>query len=185
MAFVYIYTLVDDKDTKATEKENQFIMNYNGIYESPIGPLLIEGTEGGICRVEFDAKLHENYVLEHPILAACKKQLNEYFHHSRKDFDLPLVFNGTEFQKQIWQQLLEIKYSQKITYLEQAIRFGNAKVIRASAVANGKNKIAIIVPCHRVVGVGNELRGYAGGLSRKKWLLVKEQSEMGNTTLFN
>lgn len=118
--------------------------------------------------------LLEQSVVTHPLLQKCIIQLNEYFDGKRKIFDLPVQQQGTSFQQAVWQQLLKIKYGKTISYLELSKRIGDVKAIRAVGTTNGKNKIAIIVPCHRVIGSDGSLTGYAGDLWRKKWLLAHE-----------
>ncbi|MGB6150818.1 MAG: methylated-DNA--[protein]-cysteine S-methyltransferase [Pricia sp.] len=108
-------------------------------------------------------------------------QLREYFEGKRKVFDIPLNPKGTDFQKRVWEALLEIPYAKTTSYRELSQALGDVKAIRAVAAANGKNPLWIIVPCHRVIGSDGSLTGYAGGLHRKKWLLdhenpVKQQS---------
>ena len=107
-------------------------------------------------------------------MTKAKQQLKEYFEGTRQEFSLPLDFQGTDFQQNVWQSLLSIPYGTKRTYMQQAQSLGDEKAIRAVANANGKNKIAIVVPCHRVIGSNGKLTGYAGGLERKKWLLQWE-----------
>lgn len=108
------------------------------------------------------------------ILDRAEQQLQEYFQGKRKSFDLPLEPKGTEFQKQAWQQLLQIPHGQCITYGEQARRLGRPRASRAVGAANGKNPIGIIIPCHRVIGASGHLTGFAGGLGIKKQLLELE-----------
>jgi methylated-DNA-[protein]-cysteine S-methyltransferase len=107
-------------------------------------------------------------------LLSCKNQLSEYFEGNRTQFDVKLNPKGTDFQKRVWVQLQEIPFNKTISYQEMANRLGDPKVIRAAASANGKNPIAIIIPCHRVIGSDGSLTGYASGLHRKKWLLAHE-----------
>jgi len=109
------------------------------------------------------------------ILQQAVVQLREYFAGSRQAFDLPLAGNGTAFQQQVWQQLCAIPFGQTQSYGELALRLGNKNAMRAVGAANGRNPIAIIVPCHRVIGADGKLTGYAGGLDRKIWLLQHEQ----------
>ncbi len=103
-----------------------------------------------------------------------KRQLSAYFDGTLQDFSLPLFTPGTPFQQEVWQQLSTIPYGQTRSYKEQAEILGNPKAIRAVATANGMNRLAIIIPCHRVIGADGGLVGYAGGLARKKWLLDHE-----------
>ena len=111
---------------------------------------------------------------DHFVLLQTEMQLNEYFAGKRQGFDLPLDFIGTDFQKQVWNALLNIPFGETRTYLEIAMQIGNAKAVRAVGVANGKNPISIIAPCHRVIGANGKLVGFAGGLENKKILLEIE-----------
>lgn len=106
-------------------------------------------------------------------------ELAEYFAGKLKEFTVPLDLAGTMFQKQVWRGLAEIKYGTTRSYMEQSIALGNPKSIRAVAHANGMNRIAILIPCHRVIGSDGTLTGYAGGLERKKWLLEHEKKNSG------
>lgn len=108
------------------------------------------------------------------IIVETKKQLHEYFEGRRKKFELPLAPNGTEFQVQAWKQLQKIPYGQTISYGEQAEKMGDKKKARAVGMANGRNPISIVVPCHRVIGSNGKLVGFGGGLSCKQWLLDHE-----------
>jgi methylated-DNA-[protein]-cysteine S-methyltransferase len=110
------------------------------------------------------------------IIIETKKQLLEYFQGKRKQFDLPLAINGTEFQMQTWNELLKIPYATTITYGEQAKRIGDKNKARAVGVANGSNPISIIIPCHRVIGSSGDLVGFGGGLDKKAFLLQLEQN---------
>ncbi len=149
--------------------------------KSPIGTLEINGNKDGIASIIYlDTDKNETKDIPENLLA-CANQLNEYFEGNRTDFNLKLNPKGTDFQKKVWNHLLEIPYNKIVTYLDMANRLGDPKVIRAAASANGKNPISIIIPCHRVIGSDGSLTGYAGGLHRKKWLLdhenpVKQQS---------
>ena len=107
---------------------------------------------------------------------AVIKQLHEYFSGDRRTFDLPLDLKGTPFQLQAWHALLEIPYGETLTYGEQAVAISNPKAVRAIGLANGKNPISIIVPCHRVIGKNGTLTGYGGGIERKKFLLQLEKN---------
>jgi methylated-DNA-[protein]-cysteine S-methyltransferase len=115
------------------------------------------------------------------------QQLEEYFSGSRKEFDIPLDLQGTDFQKKVWTELLKIPYGTTISYKELAIRLGDLKCIRAAGTANGANPVSIIVPCHRVIGSDASLVGYGGGLWRKKWLLEHEGLSIvkGQLTIFD
>ena len=120
-----------------------------------------------------------------PMIIHCLEQLIQYFNGERKVFELPLNQPGTKFQQEVWSDLLTIPYGKTISYLDLAKMIGDIKATRAVANANGKNNIAIIVPCHRVIGSNRELVGYGGGLWRKKWLLELEAKHTyGIQTLF-
>ena len=164
------------------------------LYHSPVGVLTIKATANSLSAVLFTKTgyntLPENTSTEtknhdHPIIQNCCNQLQEYFEGSRKQFDLPLEQPGTLFQQKVWKELLRIDYGKTISYLELSKRIGDVKAIRAVGTTNGKNQIAIIVPCHRVIGSNGDLTGYAGELWRKKWLLDHE-AKFGNgvQTLF-
>lgn len=111
---------------------------------------------------------------ESTVISSAIEQLNEYFAGNRKSFDLPLLLVGTEFQKAVWQELLKVAYGTTESYLGLAQKMDNPKAVRAIASANGANAVAIIIPCHRIIGSNGELVGYAGGLSAKKKLLELE-----------
>lgn len=108
------------------------------------------------------------------LLFRCCQQLDEYFNGKRKDFSFPTYQEGTDFQKAVWAQLLTIPYGKTISYADLSKKMGDIKKIRAIGTTNGKNNLAIVVPCHRVIGSNNHLTGYAGGLWRKQWLLDHE-----------
>jgi methylated-DNA-[protein]-cysteine S-methyltransferase len=117
-------------------------------------------------------------------LRESARQLEEYFKGVRRDFDLPLRLDGTEFQRRAWHDLLEIPYGKTRSYGEQAQRIGNPKASRAVGLANGRNPIPIVVPCHRVIGANGSLTGFGGGIARKRWLLAHElRYIMGRETL--
>ena len=115
------------------------------------------------------------------IIEETRRQLDEYFRHERQAFDIPLLTAGTEFQKSVWNSLMEIPYGQTITYGELATLLGKPAAVRAVANANGANAISIIIPCHRVIGSDNTLTGYGGGLEAKKFLLELEQTQTNHT----
>jgi len=147
---------------------------YTAYYNSPVGLLKLQCSDKHIKSVSFsDAEgIIEND--SNKILQTCSKQLDEYFAGKRKSFNLPLNQDGTEFQCKVWTLLYQIPFGKTISYLTLAKQYGDTKAIRAVASANGKNNLAIIVPCHRVIGSNQTLVGYAGGLWRKKWLLDHE-----------
>ncbi|CDF57399.1 methylated-DNA--[protein]-cysteine S-methyltransferase [Thermobrachium celere] len=146
---------------------------YISFYDSPIGLIKISANERAIVSLDFVYKKSKEK--ENEIIKACKKQLDEYFKGTRKEFDIDIEIEGTEFQKMVWRELKKIPYGQKRSYKDIAIAIGNEKAVRAIGGANNKNKIAIIIPCHRVVGSDGSLTGYAGGLWRKQWLLEHEE----------
>lgn len=145
------------------------------IIKSPLGfAKIIGGEEDGISAItilDSEEKVTDIIPIE---LEDCVIQLNEYFEGSRKQFNLKLNPQGTDFQKKVWKQLEQIPYGKTTSYLELSKKLGNLKAIRAVANANGKNPLWIVVPCHRVIGSDGSLTGYAGGLHRKKWLLEHE-----------
>ncbi|MDB5193046.1 MAG: methylated-DNA--[protein]-cysteine S-methyltransferase [Segetibacter sp.] len=155
-------------------------------YKSPVGLLKIAGTENYISELTFvDDEQEFAEQSFNPILSQCVEELIEYFNGNRRSFNIPVHQPGTEFQKKVWGQLLNIHYGRTISYMDLAKRLGDVKAIRAAASSNGKNKVCIIVPCHRVVGSNQSLVGYIGGLWRKKWLLDHENKiANGVRTLF-
>ncbi|MGO4772619.1 methylated-DNA--[protein]-cysteine S-methyltransferase [Flavobacterium sp. W22_SRS_FK3] len=142
---------------------------------SPLGITKITGDESGIAVISvLDVDSNEVSVEIPDVLKKAVSQLEEYFEGKRTDFDLKLNPQGTEFQQKVWKALLEIPYGKTISYMDQTKKLGDIKAIRAVASANGKNPLWIVIPCHRVIGTNGSLTGYAGGLSRKKWLLEHE-----------
>ena len=157
-------------------------------YHSPVGLLKISGTDNFISEVTFHDKTQKaegNKKHISPMLINCVEQLIQYFNAERRIFELPLNQTGTPFQQGVWSELITIPYGKTISYLDLARKTGDTKATRAVANANGRNNIAIIVPCHRVIGSNKDLVGYAGGLWRKKWLLELEAKVAhGVQTLF-
>jgi methylated-DNA-[protein]-cysteine S-methyltransferase len=148
-------------------------MQYQISITSPLGFLVLKSNEDSVTEISFsENELAEQHSCE--VLEKCKTQLDHYFSGKLMNFDLPLAPEGTDFQQKVWSELLKIPYGETITYMDLAIRLGDSKVIRAAGTANGKNPIAIVIPCHRVIGAGNKLTGYAGGIWRKKMLLELE-----------
>ncbi|MHC0038723.1 methylated-DNA--[protein]-cysteine S-methyltransferase [Pseudoneobacillus sp. C159] len=148
-------------------------------YESPIGVIEIVGTHKAIRSILFSEESKKVNLLQAetpPVLAECYTQLDEYFKGERCDFTFPYQFEGTDFQKTVWEALIEIPYAETGSYKDIAISIGNEKAIRAVGSANGKNKLSIVIPCHRIIGSNGKLTGYAGGLWRKEWLLQHERS---------
>lgn len=155
---------------------------------TPLGPMLAGATEKGICLFEFaDRRMLETQlsrirkIFKAELISGSNRhfdvlneQMEEYFAGKRKKFTFPLVIDGTPFQEKVWKALLKISYGETRSYLDQAKMIGNPKAVRAVANANGDNRIAIIIPCHRVIGSNGKLVGYGGGLWRKKYLLNLE-----------
>ena len=172
------------KSGKDTLKESAFYY----LLATPTGKILIQSDGSSITAVnfvedEYSPVVSSVYLVRTdslpPCMESCKNQLHEYFSGSRHQFDLPLAPSGTPFQQKVWEQLRFIPYGNTISYMDLAKKLGDPKVIRAAASANGKNPIAIIIPCHRVIGSNGDLTGYAGGLGNKKWLLELEQKVSG------
>lgn len=140
-----------------------------------IGYLNLFSDGENITRIDFaDDELKEQRSCD--ILETAKKQLHEYFEKARKTFDLPLLPSGTAFQQNIWNILLQIEFGETKSYEWVSLQHGNKKAIRAAAQAIGKNPIAIVIPCHRVIGKNGDLTGFAGGLLRKELLLNLENA---------
>ena len=161
--------------------------------ETPIGEMVAGATDEGICLLEFSdrrmltteykdltrllkTKMEDG---ENEHLKQLKKQLKEYFNGNRKEFSVPLVTPGSEFQKAVWKELQNIPYGTSRSYQEQAIALNRPDSTRAVANANGMNRISIVIPCHRVIGADGHLTGYGGGLKRKRWLLYHERKYSG------
>jgi methylated-DNA-[protein]-cysteine S-methyltransferase len=161
---------------------------YTTYYHSPVGLLKITGTDDYISEVSFhDTTSKAGGTKKHlpAMLIQCIEQLIQYFHGERRQFELPVNQPGTVFQQGVWNELAAIPFAKTISYLDLARRTGDSKATRAVANANGKNNVAIIIPCHRVIGSNKELIGYGGGLWRKKWLLEHEAKvAYGVQTLF-
>ena len=149
---------------------------------SPVGLLKLVANETALVAVLWENENPKRVRLaelieqtHHPILLETQKQLTEYFAGKRQQFDLPLDFEGTEFQQKVWQALLTIPFGETRSYRDIAEQIGNVKAVRAVGAANGKNPISIIAPCHRVVGANGKLVGFAGGLDNKDILLRLEK----------
>ena len=159
-------------------------------YQSPCGELILGSLDGKLClcdwmdenrRALIDRRrqkvLHARYETgESEVIVRAVAQLDEYFAGKRTEFDVPLLFAGTDFQKTVWNALLNIPYGKTVSYATLSQDLGKLKAIRAVAAANGANSISILVPCHRVIGSNQKLVGYAGGLPAKQWLLDLETS---------
>lgn len=156
---------------------------------TPIGPMLAMASDGGICLLEFidrhtlDIEISDLKKLlncdfihaENSHLRSLRSQMTEYFEGSLRSFDVPLHYPGTPFQRSVWESLLTISYGTTRSYMAQAVFLGNPQSVRAVARANSMNRIAIVLPCHRVIGSNGSLTGYSAGLERKRWLLDHEQ----------
>lgn len=158
-------------------------------YQLPCGDIRIGSFKDQLCLCCWTEEKHPGRVLKRlqtylhadfksatsDVIRKTIIQLDEYFHGNRRYFDIPLLFVGTDFQQHVWQQLLDIPYGKVLSYKELSEQLGNPKGVRAVANANGANAIAIIVPCHRVIGSDHSLTGYAGGIETKRFLLELEQ----------
>jgi methylated-DNA-[protein]-cysteine S-methyltransferase len=148
-------------------------------YESPVGIIEITGSEEAIYTILFSEKekVEHKISAETPkVLEESLKQLDEYFKGERQEFTIPYYMEGTDFQKKVWTALIQIPFAETGSYKDIAVSVGNEKAVRAVGMTNGKNKLSIIVPCHRIIGSNGKLTGYAGGLWRKEWLLQHEKS---------
>lgn len=152
-------------------------------FDSPLGWLELGADAEGIIYVSFmeEAPTEVAETINNH-LKQLLIELAEYFQGNRKEFEVKIHLNGTDFQNKVWNELLSIPFGKTRTYMQQTLALGDEKAIRAVASANGKNKLAIIVPCHRVIGSDGSLTGYAGGMWRKKWLLEFEQRLSGQPT---
>jgi AraC family transcriptional regulator of adaptative response/methylated-DNA-[protein]-cysteine methyltransferase len=169
--------------------------------DTPLGVMRAAATDKGICLFDFEYRRMIDNILKrietglqetlqpgnNEFIDQVEEEINEYLQGSRTMFDVPLHMVGSEFQKSVWNGLLTIPYGETRSYKQQSIFLGDEKAIRAVAGANGENGIAIIIPCHRVIGTDGSLTGYGGGLPRKKWLLEHEAKHSGKhiqATLF-
>ena len=173
-------------------KKNKMVKLYKKRINTPIGEMLAIATDEAICMLDFvDSKnwLKDQEILvkhyeatqvdeDSLLLSELEKQLREYFAKERKEFSLPLALVGTSFQEEVWKVLQTIPYGEVRSYKEQATAVGNPKGVRAVANANGKNRISIVIPCHRVIGSDGTLTGYASGIERKQFLLDLERSNV-------
>jgi methylated-DNA-[protein]-cysteine S-methyltransferase len=168
-------------------------------YTSPCGGLLLGAYNGQLCMCDWLTEKHHARVMSRlqrllcaeitetadPVLREAATQLEEYFAGRRMVFNIPLLFVGTEFQKQVWQALQNIPYGTTISYADLAKHIVNPKAVRAVANTNGANAISIFVPCHRVIGIDGSLTGYAGGQEAKLYLLNMEQNTIHKNLLAN
>ena len=179
---------------KPVKKGKDTILVHINRITTPLGPMLVGTTKSALCILEFvDRRMLETQLQRlqnklnctfvpgsNEITTHTAKELEEYFDGKRTEFTIPLNLSGSDFQQSVWKQLQEIPYGRTRSYKEQAMAIGNLKAIRAVATANGDNRIAIIIPCHRVIGSDGSLTGYGGGLWRKKFLLNLERSHSDN-----
>jgi len=175
------------------KKAFNLIMIKTTTIETPLGEMAAAATKDGICLLEstsrpaLESELNKlaltfNETVKpgsNKHLRVLKKQIKEYFRGKRKDFALPLIASGTDFQLAVWDVLKKIPYGKTISYLEQAKALKNPGAVRAVAGANGSNRIAIVIPCHRVIGSDGDLVGYGGGLQKKRWLIDHEKKYSG------
>ena len=149
------------------------IETHYGYYESPIGTVEIGGNDTAVTTLYF-VENRRDAVVSTAVIDDAVEQLNAYFTAGRTTFDLPLALHGTDFQRQVWEQLVTVSFGQTVAYQFIADAIGKPQAVRAVGAANGQNPISIIVPCHRVIGSNGQLTGYGGGLWRKEWLLRHE-----------
>lgn len=159
-------------------------------YKSPVGEILLGSYDGKLCladwryrkmRESIDNRIQKGLKAEYveestEVIEETIKQMKEYFNYERKSFTIPLLMVGTEFQKTVWQGLIDTPFGTTSSYLELAKRIGNEKAVRAVATANGANSISVMIPCHRIIGSNGDLVGYAGGLDTKRKLLEIENN---------
>ena len=162
-------------------------MNYTTV-DSPIGELTLVGDEHGLAGLYMDSQRYgpkRDPAWRHDpgTLADAAEQLEQYFAGERTEFDLPLAPRGTDFQRRVWSALREIPYGSTVTYTELAAAVGRPGAARAAGAANGRNPLAVVIPCHRVIGAGGALTGYGGGLGRKRLLLDLESGSRTWTPL--
>jgi len=189
-------TSAEDSEKYGEDKDEKQTIAINRI-ETPIGPMIAGANEDGICLLEFaDRRMLETQIkiLEKrmnallfpgnsPFIKTLSKQINEYFSGERTRFDIPIVNPGTQFQKEVWEAIASVPYGKIRTYKEQSLQINNPKAVRAVGRANGDNRIAVLIPCHRIVGNNGALVGYGGGLWRKRFLLELENPNQ--TKLFD
>jgi methylated-DNA-[protein]-cysteine S-methyltransferase len=162
------------------------------VIDSPIGPLTLIAEDGRLAGVHMQITRYEPDAGSlgpavasdsDPVLAAAARQLDAYFDGELTSFDLPLTLDGSRFQRSVWAALQDIPYGETISYGELARRIGQPSASRAVGLANGRNPVSIVVPCHRVIGADGSLTGYGGGMDRKRFLLALEQRVSGQTLI--
>jgi len=149
---------------------------YYDSFDTPLGIMEVAATERAVKSIYFVERAEQKNA--NAITASTQFQLGEYFDGIRESFDLPLDADGTDFQKTVWKALTTIPFGQTCTYGDIAKQIGNPKGMRAVGLANGKNPMTIVVPCHRVIGANGKLTGYASGTERKAWLLNHESDSL-------
>lgn len=192
-SFREAFALVFGNPPSAVDRESSIWVNRIG---TALGSMIVGVHDSGLCLLEFAERRMLDTQLkrlsqrmgrvflpgDHPMMKQVKQELDAYFNGSLREFTVPLQTPGTVFQEAVWQALAEIPYGETRSYAEVAKRIGHADAVRAVGRANGDNRIAIIVPCHRVVGADGELTGYGGGLWRKEYLLAMEQAQAFHLT---
>lgn len=158
-------------------------MEGRAYYHSPVGDLIITSQGDKINGIHF-LKEERGEMQMTPVIEQCIVELDEYFLKGRKFFTVELLLEGSPFQNRVWNELLTIPYGKTVSYMDLALRLGDINSIRAVGLANGQNPIAIIVPCHRVIGKDGDLVGYAGGIDKKLWLLQHEGAFAEQLRLF-
>ncbi|PSW62243.1 cysteine methyltransferase [Photobacterium kishitanii] len=152
---------------------------YYRTIDTPLGCLTLYATDNALTAILYKHQTPTievaTYAPQHPLLIECEQQLQQYFTGTRQQFDLPLAPQGTDFQQRVWQALLTIPYGINWSYQQLAITIGNPKACQAVGMANSKNPLSIVIPCHRVIGKNGKLTGYAGGLDKKQTLLELEK----------
>lgn len=189
---IELFSSIDEALDKGYSKCKICMKDKNKItiyrYNSPCGVLMLGSYDDSLCLCDWQVERHRNHVDNRlkrvlhaefeegssPVIVEAISQLNEYFAGKRKEFDVPLLFVGTDFQKTVWNELLKIPYGKTISYGEMARNIDMPKAVRAVANANGANSMSIFAPCHRVIGSDRSLTGYGGGLEAKKYLLKLE-----------
>jgi methylated-DNA-[protein]-cysteine S-methyltransferase len=151
--------------------------------ETPVGYLELAATQDSLLSISFAKEMVQKSDFQPDVLKETIRQLDEYFIGVRKEFNLKLKPAGTDFQFKVWEQVKKVAFGKTVSYLDIAIKTGSKNNTRAVGLANGKNPIPIIIPCHRVIGVNGKLTGYAGGIEKKKWLLQHELKHSTNSNL--
>ncbi|RNI25198.1 methylated-DNA--[protein]-cysteine S-methyltransferase [Flexivirga caeni] len=169
-----------------TTDDSRAAKRHTVLEQTPIGDLTLVADGGQLVAVYLQSHRHApgsdefgSRVADDPLLAEASRQLREYFAGDRTEFDLPLRPGGTEFQQRVWRALCDIPYGRTWSYGELAAHIGAPSASRAVGLANGRNPISIVIPCHRVIGADGSMTGYGGGIERKQWLLAHEAGSAG------